>query len=119
MCQFSDTVGLSSSNGLTRNQFSANSQSHGTGGNEAERGALIYAASSDQGDGGKHRLQIANVIGPSDVAARHNLDEVGVELPSCDNASWGQGSWNYDGILSHGKADGLWVKTIAGKELNS
>src|SRR5579864_5463697 len=119
MRQFSDAVGLSSSNGLTRNQFAANSQPDGTSGNEAERGALIYPARSNQRNGGKHCLQIANVIGPSDMATRHNFHEVGVEFPSCDNPSWSQGSGNYDGILFHGKADCLWVKTIAGKELNS
>src|SRR5579871_4500837 len=119
MRQFGDAVGLSPSNSLTRDQFAANSQSDCTSGNEAERGALIYPASSNQRNGGKHCLQIANVIGPSDMATRHNLDEVGIEFPGCDNPSWSQGSGNYDGILFHSKTHCLWVKTIAGKQLNS
>jgi hypothetical protein len=114
MCKFSDAVGLSSSNGLARDQFSPYSNRQRASGDEAECGALIHSTGSNQRNGGKHCLQVANVIGSSDVTTRHNLDEVGVEFPGRNNASGSQGPWNYDNILFHRKPDRVWIKTITG-----
>ena len=118
-CEFSDSIWLPSADGLSRDQFSPNTQSDCSGGDEVKGGTLIHATGSDHRNRGKHRHQISDVTIATDVPTRNDFDEIGTQLPRSYDSRGGECSGNYDDIFLHGELYRLWIKAITGKKLSA
>ena len=115
--ELGNSIRLPPPDGLSRDQLSANAQCDRPGGNEAECGALIHAASRNHRNVGKHRLQVLDVVVAPDVPAGYDFDEIWTQFPRRNDAGRSERPGDDYDVLFYGELHGLWIKAVAREEL--